>query len=104
MATYRQQKRGGIGVAGMDLKEEDEVEHLFFATTHDFLLFFTSVGKVYRLKVHELPQAGRNAKGKHLANLLPLRQDETHLRGHPHAQLRRQRGPLPHLRHARTAW
>ena len=76
VATYRQQKRGGIGVAGMDLKEEDEVEHLFITTTHDYLLFFTSVGKVYRLKVHELPLAGRNAKGKHIVNLLPLRQDE----------------------------
>ena len=75
-ATYRQQKRGGIGVAGMDLKEEDEVEHLFITTTHHFLLFFTSVGKVYRLKVHELPLAARTAKGKHIANLLPLRQDE----------------------------
>ena len=62
VATYRQQKRGGIGVAGMDLKEEDEVEHLFITSTHHFLLFFTSVGKVYRLKVHELPLAGRNAK------------------------------------------
>ena len=76
VATYRQQKRGGIGVAGMDLKEEDEVEHLFITSTHNFLLFFTSVGKVYRLKVHELPLAGRNAKGKHIVNLLPLRQDE----------------------------
>ena len=76
VATYRQQKRGGIGVAGMDLKEEDEVEHLFITSTHHFLLFFTSIGKVYRLKVHELPLAGRNAHGKHLANLLPLRQDE----------------------------
>ena len=75
-ATYRQQKRGGVGVAGMDLKEEDEVEHLFITSTHHFLLFFTSVGKVYRLKVHELPEAGRNARGKHLSNLLPLRQDE----------------------------
>ena len=75
-ATYRQQKRGGVGVAGMDLKEEDEVEHLFITSTHNFLLFFTSVGKVYRLKVHELPEAGRNARGKHLLNLLPLRQDE----------------------------
>jgi DNA gyrase subunit A len=75
-ATYRQQKRGGMGVAGMDLKEEDEVEHLFITSTHHFLLFFTSVGKVYRLKVHELPEAGRNARGKHLSNLLPLRQDE----------------------------
>jgi DNA gyrase subunit A len=76
VATYRQQKRGGIGVAGMELKEEDEVDHLFITSTHNYLLFFTSVGKVYRLKVHELPLAGRNARGKHLANLLPLRQDE----------------------------
>ncbi len=76
VATYRQQKRGGMGVAGMDLKEEDEVDHLFITSTHNYLLFFTSVGKVYRLKVHELPLAGRNARGKHLANLLPLRQDE----------------------------
>ncbi|HUK76388.1 MAG TPA: DNA gyrase subunit A [Thermoleophilia bacterium] len=75
-ATYRQQKRGGVGIAGMDLKEEDEVEHLFITSTHHFLLFFTSVGKVYRIKVHELPEAGRNARGKHLSNLLPLRQDE----------------------------
>ena len=76
VATYRQQKRGGIGVAGMELKEEDQVEHLFITSTHHYLLFFTSVGKVYRLKVHELPLAGRNARGKHLANLLPLRQGE----------------------------
>ncbi len=75
-ATYRQQRRGGVGIAGMDLKEEDEVEHLFITSTHHFLLFFTSVGKIYRLKVHELPEAGRNARGKHLSNLLPLRQDE----------------------------
>ena len=60
----------------MELKEEDEVEHLFITSTHNFLLFFTSVGKVYRLKVHELPLAGRNARGKHIANLLPMRQDE----------------------------
>ncbi|MEZ5125530.1 MAG: DNA gyrase subunit A [Thermoleophilia bacterium] len=76
VATYRQQKRGGVGVSGMELKEEDEVEHLFITSTHHFLLFFTSVGKVYRLKVHELPLAGRNAKGKHVLNLLPLVNDE----------------------------
>ena len=76
VATYRQQKRGGVGVAGMELKEEDEVDHLFITSTHNYLLFFTSVGKVYRLKVHELPLAGRNAKGKHIVNLLPLRQEE----------------------------
>ena len=76
VATYRQQHRGGIGVAGMELKDEDEVEHLFISSTHHFLLFFTSVGKVYRLKVHELPLGGRNARGKHLLNLLPLRAEE----------------------------
>ena len=76
VATYRQQKRGGVGVAGMELKEEDEVDHLFITSTHNYLLFFTSVGKVYRLKVHELPLAGRNAKGKHIVNLLPLRPEE----------------------------
>ncbi len=77
VTTYRQQKRGGVGVTGMELKEEDEVEHFFFASTHEYVLFFTSIGKVYRLKAHELPLAGRNARGKHLANLLPLRSDET---------------------------
>ncbi len=55
VTTYREQRRGGIGVMGMDLKEDDYIEHLFVASTHDYLLFFTSVGKVYRLKVHELP-------------------------------------------------
>ena len=100
VATYRQQKRGGIGVAGMELKEEDEVEHLFITTTHNFLLFFTSVGKVYRLKVHELPLAGRNAKRqahRQPAAAAPGRED---LRRHQHAQLRRDRGQVPHLRHA----
>ena len=100
VATYRQQKRGGIGVAGMDLKEEDEVEHLFITSTHNFLLFFTSVGKVYRLKVHELPLAGRNAKGKHIVNLLPLAPGREDLRRHQHAQLRRQRGQVPDPRDA----
>jgi DNA gyrase subunit A len=75
-ATYRAQHRGGMGVSGMDLKEEDEVEHLFITSTHNYLLFFTSVGKVYRIKVHELPLAGRTSRGKHIANLLPMRQDE----------------------------
>src|SRR5207244_4704680 len=55
VTAYREQRRGGIGVMGMDLKEDDYIEHLFVASTHDYLLFFTSVGKVYRLKVHELP-------------------------------------------------
>jgi DNA gyrase subunit A len=61
---------------GMDLKDEDYIEHLFVASTHDYILFFTSVGKVYRLKVHELPLGSRQAKGKAIVNLLPFRQDE----------------------------
>ena len=72
LATYRQQKRGGIGVRGMDMKEEDYIEHLFVTSTHDFLLFFTNRGKVYRQKVYELPEAQRTAKGRALVNLLPL--------------------------------
>src|SRR5215218_9792201 len=76
LATYRQQKRGGVGVTGMDLKDEDYVEHLFVCSTHDFLLFFTNRGKVYRQKVYELPEASRTAKGRALVNVLPLREGE----------------------------
>jgi DNA gyrase subunit A len=61
---------------GMELKDEDYIEHLFVASTHDYLLFFTSVGKVYRLKVHELPLGSRQSKGRAIVNLLPFRQDE----------------------------
>jgi DNA gyrase subunit A len=60
----------------MDLKDEDYIEHLFVASTHDYILFFTTVGKVYRLKVHELPLGSRQAKGRAIVNLLPFRQDE----------------------------
>ncbi len=76
VSAYREQRRGGIGVMGMDLKDEDYIEHLFVASTHDFLLFFTTVGKVYRLKVHELPLGSRQSKGRAIVNLLPFRQDE----------------------------
>ncbi len=76
VSTYREQRRGGIGVMGMELKDEDYIEHLFVASTHDYLLFFTSVGKVYRLKVHELPLGSRQSKGRAIVNLLPFRQDE----------------------------
>jgi DNA gyrase subunit A len=76
LATYRQQHRGGVGVTGMDMKDGDYIEHLFVTSTHDFLLFFTNRGKVYRLKVYELPEASRTAKGRALVNLLPLREDE----------------------------
>jgi DNA gyrase subunit A len=74
--VYKQQRRGGVGVAGMGLKEEDFVEHLFVASTHDHILFFTTLGKVFRLKVHELPTAGRAAKGQAIINVLPVTTDE----------------------------
>src|SRR5216117_3979762 len=76
VTTYREQRRGGVGVMGMDLKDEDYIEHLFVASTHDYILFFTNVGKVYRLKVHELPLGSRQSKGRAIQNLLPFRQDE----------------------------
>ena len=76
LATYRQQKRGGVGVMGMEMKDEDYIEHLFVCSTHDYLLFFTNRGKVYRQKVYELPEASRTAKGRALVNLLPLREGE----------------------------
>jgi DNA gyrase subunit A len=76
LSTYRQQRRGGIGISGADPKEDDYVEHLFVSSTHDYLLFFTNRGKVYRLKVYELPEASRTARGRALVNLLPLREGE----------------------------
>jgi DNA gyrase subunit A len=76
VTAYREQRRGGIGVMGMEMKDEDYIEHLFVASTHDYILFFTTVGKVYRLKVHELPLGSRQSKGRAIVNLLPLRQDE----------------------------
>ncbi|HVS29131.1 MAG TPA: DNA gyrase subunit A [Solirubrobacteraceae bacterium] len=76
LATYRQQHRGGRGVAGMGMKDEDYTEHLFVCSTHDYLLFFTNRGKVYRQKVYELPEASRTAKGRALVNVLPLREGE----------------------------
>jgi DNA gyrase subunit A len=76
VTTYREQRRGGIGVMGMDLKDDDYIEHLFVASTHDYILFFSSTGKVYRLKVHELPLGSRQSKGRAIVNLLPFRQEE----------------------------
>jgi DNA gyrase subunit A len=77
LATYRQQRRGGVGVAGMGMKDEDYIEHLFVCSTHDYLLFFTNRGKVYRSKVYDLPDApSRQSKGRHLGNVLPLREGE----------------------------
>jgi DNA gyrase subunit A len=76
LATYRQQRRGGVGIIGMDMKDDDFIEHLFVCSTHDYLLFFTNRGKVYRSKVYELPEAGRTSKGRYLGNVLPLREGE----------------------------
>jgi len=75
-ATYRQQRRGGRGIAGMDTKEEDWVEHLFLASTHDYLCVFTARGQVYWLKVHEIPLASRTSRGKPVVNLLDISKDE----------------------------
>ncbi|HUM16135.1 MAG TPA: DNA gyrase subunit A [Candidatus Nitrosotalea sp.] len=74
--AYRSQKRGGKGVTGMETKEEDIVEDLFVASTHSYLLFFTNKGKVHWLKVHEIPEGGRQAKGKAMANVLSLADGE----------------------------
>ncbi len=76
VTTYRSQKRGGKGKIGMETKEEDFVEHLFVASTHNHLLFFTDSGKVYGMKVYQIPEAGRLAKGKAIVNLLQLNKDE----------------------------
>ncbi len=76
LATYRKQHRGGVGVTGMDMKDGDYIEHLFVCSSHDFLLFFSNRGKVYRSKVYELPEAQRTAKGRALVNVLPLRDGE----------------------------
>lgn len=76
VSTYRQQKRGGKGMQGVNLKESDFVEHLFIASTHDYILFFSNKGKVYRLKVYEIPEASRHARGNAIVNLLPFEKGE----------------------------
>ncbi len=79
VGTYRRQRRGGKGVAGMGTKEDDFVEHMFIASTHDYILFFTQSGHCHWLRVHEIPQAGRAAKGKAIVNILELGKGE-HIR------------------------
>jgi DNA gyrase subunit A len=74
--TYRRQRRGGRGVAGMATKEEDWVEHLFIASTHDYMLFFTARGRVHWLKVHQIPVAARTARGRPIVNLIRLSKDD----------------------------
>ena len=76
VATYRQQKRGGKGLQGVNLRDADFVEHLFIASTHDYILVFSTRGKVYRMKVHELPVGSRHARGTAVVNLLPFEQTE----------------------------
>ena len=77
VTTYRQQKRGGKGLQGVNLKDSDFVEHLFVASTHSYMLFFSTAGKVYRLKVYDIPEASRHARGTAIVNLLPLAKGET---------------------------
>ena len=74
---YRAQRRGGRGVQGAALKTDDIVEHFFVSSTHDWILFFTNKGRVYRAKAYELPEANRNARGQHVANLLAFQPEET---------------------------
>ena len=76
VALYRAQRRGGRGRIGASTREEDFVEHLFIASTHSYLLFFTTSGKVFWLKVHEIPQAGRTARGRSITNVLSLKPEE----------------------------
>src|ERR671938_1375037 len=73
---YRSQRRGGKGVRGAQLKQDDIVDHFFVTTTHHWILFFTNKGRVYRAKAYELPEAGRDSRGQHVANLLAFQPDE----------------------------
>ncbi|MFC4334164.1 DNA gyrase subunit A [Salininema proteolyticum] len=88
--SFRSQKRGGKGVQGAQLKQDDIVSHFFVCTTHDWLLFFTNKGRVYRAKAYELPEASRTARGQHVANILAFQPDEQiaqtiHIRGYDEA-------------------
>ena len=74
--TYRSQRRGGRGVSGQSLKDEDYIKNLFIASTHDYLLFFTNMGRVHRRKGYQIPESGRTSKGTHIANVLPLEPEE----------------------------
>jgi DNA gyrase subunit A len=76
VSTYRRQRRGGRGLTGATAKEDDWIEHLFVASTHDYVMFFTDKGQVYWLKVHEIPQGGRAARGKPVIQTIAIRQDE----------------------------
>ena len=77
ITTYRQQRRGGTGRNGMKTREEDFVQHMFIASTHNYILVFTNTGRVYWLKVYEVPDVGAAGKGKHIGNLVALQPGET---------------------------
>ena len=98
LATYRKQQRGGVGVTGMDMKDDDYIEHLFVCSTHDYLLFFTNRGKVYRQKVYELPEAQRTAKGRALVQHPAAARGRARAVGARDARLHR--GQVPGVRHA----
>jgi DNA gyrase subunit A len=76
ISTYKRQRRGGRGLQGATTKEEDWIEHLFIASTHDYLMFFTNTGQVYWLKVHEIPQGGRASRGKPVVNCIAIKPEE----------------------------
>ena len=97
LATYRQQKRGGVGVTGMDMKDDDYIEHLFVSSTHDYLLFFTNRGKVYRQKVYELPEALAHREGPRAREPAAAARGRVRARGAVDARLHR--GQVPRLRH-----
>ena len=99
VSTYRAQGRGGKGLRGVRLKDDDYIEHLFIASTHHYLLFFTNTGKVYRQKVHELPQGSRDSRGRHLANVLALQRGRGGAGGLRDPRLHR--GPVPGARDPR---
>ena len=99
--NYRSQHRGGKGVKGAQLRADDVVEHFFVTTTHHWLLFFTNKGRVYRAKAYEIHEAGRDAKGQHVANLLALQPDEEIAADPRHPRLRGR--DVPRARHPRRA-
>ena len=98
---YRSQKRGGKGVQGAGLKQDDIVKHFFVSSTHDWILFFTTKGRVYRAKAYELPEANRTARGQHVANLLAFQPDERIAERHPDQDLRGR--AVPGARHPQRA-
>ena len=101
LATYRQQKRGGVGVMGMDMKDEDYIEHLFVCSTHDYLLFFTNRGKVYRQKVYELPGGAAHRQGPGARERAAAARGRARAGGAGHARV--QGGQVPRLRHPQGA-